>query len=195
MRTAIFNWLLFIFLITGCTKSELSPADYIKYFEENGMPESHTQIGNIKVEMKFIPAEYMLLKDDKAKNISQKTIDEKNDLVYLHLDFFDLESKSEAIRSTANNEMELYQKIEYASFKAQEDLSMIRGKDTVSCVLYHFERGYNLSSNNRMILGFPNKGEGNESITLRYEDKLFGIGIINLVIDKEKLNRVPKLKI
>ncbi len=189
---------LFAVLLSSCGRHKLEAKEYIKWVDESEILSSTKVIGNIEFTMRYIPAEYMLLKEIAAgKNVSKEVFNQKlkeqSKLIYINLQVKDLDSHSEAIRSGVRSMEDLSQKINHMSFNAQKDFELIQCDSLKKCVLYHFERSYDLASHNKIVMAFENNGHCESDIKLKYDDQVFDTGIINLVITKEQLAEVPAL--
>jgi hypothetical protein len=108
--------------------------------------------------------------------------------------------KSELLKAGISSLEEYNQRILYCSFQMQNDLKLLDGRDTLNCELFHFERVYNLAPYATFSLGFPlGKMECNgkqiNDKTLIYDDKMFGVGRINLTIKGKDIENIPHLLI
>ena len=88
------------------------------------------------------------------------------------------------------------EKLDYFAFNMQNDLSLVAGKDTLACVLHHFERTYNIAPYCDFLIAFELPVKNNSQVEDKifiFEDKLFKLGTIKLKIKKEDLHKVPTL--
>ena len=219
MRKCITN-LLFVFAVTlaacnnqsgssenSITESNaqstipLAPADYINWIEDpsNGLVADKT-IGDLTFSVFYKPVEYLVLKDLEADS-TLKSKFPKRQKQYDGMDYFSFRIKSnttdgELLRMSIKDENEYYARLEYISFKMQNDFKLITGTDTVDCGLYHYERTYGLAPHASFVLGFPKNNDfGTSAKQLLFEDKLFNKGNIYITIPAEKINSIPKLEI
>lgn len=189
----------------------VTPMGYMSWMENagNGI---HVQkkIGDYTFMAFYKPLEYVALLDLKKDSITEKKMKEKIN-EYKGLQYFTFRITSdnqqkELLKTNLNSEEDYYARIEYFSFKLQNDLKLIDGKDTLDCSLFHFERVYGLVSYATFVIGFPltKKEEKdlattdkivNGNKTLFYEDRIFGAGNIYMTIKEENLNRIPALTI
>ncbi len=104
-------------------------------------------------------------------------------------------TQEELLRYKAAGSDEYYRRLEYYSFKAQEDFALLAGKDSLKCKLFHFERTFGLAPILTFVLGFQGERKPEQDLTLVYNDRIFSNGIIKLHYGAETLNAIPELKI
>lgn len=189
---------------------ELAPKEYIRWIEdkEHGIQVKKT-IGDYTFATVYKPYEYLIAREIKKDSISAGILDEKinsiNDLQYFSFRISAENQNTELLKVGLSSQDEYYARIEYCSFKMQQDIKLVDNNDTLNCVLFHFERVYNIAPYATFVLGFPLTEKEKKDIqqgkkivhpdkTLSYEDKIFGIGKVNLTIKGENINRIPKLK-
>jgi hypothetical protein len=120
---------------------------------------------------------------------------------YEGMDYFSFRIKSngeqeELLRKGIRDESEYYSRLEYFSFRMQQDFKLISGTDTADCALFHYERVYGLAPHASFVLGFPKSADTKiRTKQILFEDKTFNMGNIYITISKEKLNDIPKLEI
>ncbi len=182
------------------TAQSLKPVEYLSWIEnkENGLhPEKI--IGNFKYSAFYQPFEYLLLKElpDSLKSVPAVFEERKHEyqgMEYVSYRIECLNEQNELLKINLNSENEYFSRIEYFSFKAQNEFKLINGKDTLPCAFYHFERVFGLAPYITLSLGFP--VTGNTRIKEKYilfEDKTFKNGSIYLNIPSGKLAAIPKL--
>ena len=179
----------------------LNAADYISWCEnkENGLI-AERQLGNFSFSTFYKTIPYQALKesmsiDSLTEKEFNKTVKEYGDMQYFSFRITDIKGNQELLKANLKSESEYYARIEYLSFKMQDNFKLIEGKDTLKCSMYHFERVYGLAPYATFVLGFPRSKDSDvSSKSLVYEDNLFNSGFIYLNIDKEVLTHLPKLK-
>jgi hypothetical protein len=103
---------------------------------------------------------------------------------------------NELLRFRLSGNEEYYRRLEYCSYNIQQDIKLIDGKDTLPCILHHYERAFGLAPEAVFTLVFEAKDtlyKGRQK-TLFFEDNLFGNGTINLNVSEESMNNIPDLK-
>jgi hypothetical protein len=179
----------------------LDPQNYMAWCEnkENGLI-ADKQIGNFSFSAFYKTNAYQALKesidlDSLNETEFNKTLNEYGDMQYFSFRITDTKGNQELLKTNLKSESEYYARIEYLSFKMQDNFKLIDGTDTLKCSLYHFERVYGLAPYATFVLGFPkSKTSEINGKSLVYEDNLFNNGLIYLNIDKETLTNLPKLK-
>lgn len=193
------------------TPSKLSSVEYMKWIEdaENGIKVNKT-IGNFTYSALYKPYEYLALidlkKDSPTKQEVNKVINEYNDYQYFTFRITANDQNTELLKVNLHSEDDYYSRIEYFSFKMQNDLKLIEGTDTLNCVMFHFERIYGLAPYATFVIGFPltkaeeqNIKNGKKIVyndkTIKFTDNIFGAGNVYINMKAENLNRIPKLEL
>ncbi len=188
-------------IFAGCARQELGPQAYAEWVKnaENGLRVSK-QVGENEFTLQYKPAAYEVLLHDHAP-ASQAALDEAvkplEELQYFTLCIRTAERKDPA-EASALDEADRNNRLNYLMFDMQADFALVDGKDTLPCVFYHYERNYNLSPENNILLGFeqlPGKAEQAADKTLIYTDQLLGSGPVQITIKAEDIQRIPRLKI
>jgi hypothetical protein len=177
----------------------LTPADYIEWCENeaNGLKQTK-EIGDFKFSAFMTPVDYLALKELKQDELpdAKKVAAGKKEyegLTYFSFRIENTKQQDELLKINLSSDNEYYGRLEYFSFKMQQDFKLIAGNDTVACGLYHFERIYGLAPYATFVVGFPATSK-NEDLKLWYHDNIFNNGIIILNFNKEIVNHLPKLK-
>jgi len=180
----------------------LSAADFLSWVndETNGMKVKKT-IGDITYTCLYKPIAYealLRLSDEKITDtLLNKEMDDIKGLQYLTLRITNIKGGKELLKESLQSNDEYYRRIEYCSFKMQDDIKLIDGNDTLDCKLFHFERVFDLAPEAVFVLAFAsNKSQTEEDVNnkiLSFDDKLFGNGKINIGIDKASLNNIPSV--
>lgn len=178
------------------TSEKLLPADYVSWVEnlQNGLRVEKT-IEDFTYTLQYKPLEYIALMELKKNSITtdelKKTTDNYSELQYLTFRISTTGS-GELLKKKLKNNEEYYHRIQYYSFEMQRDLKLIEGKDTLDCLLFHFERVYGLAPYATFVLGFPKSGNTNNK-TLLYDEKVFGTGKIYLTVQSKNYQKTPSL--
>lgn len=151
------------------------------------------QIDEIKFSLLRKPKDYIIaLKQMK----SNETVNLEND----DLQYFDLRIEidhfnMEFMKYNLPNAHDYDNRVSYYAFEFQKKIFLIDGKDTLPCVLYHFERTYDITPFGHFTLAFP--ASKNKDLvcaqTVFFPDEIFHKGIIKFTYLPENLIRVPKL--
>ena len=82
-------------------------------------------------------------------------------------------------------ENELTEKLNYLNSKIQLDFKIIQGKDTLPCVMTHFERNYGVAPYLSIQLAFENSiSLKKQDYAVLYADHLFNNGVMQLYAKK-----------
>ena len=146
--------------------------------------------------------DYVVLKDFSDTAQLNSEVFKQHQKEYQNMEYFtfrieSLKEKEELLKVGLKSESDYYSRIEYFSFKAQNDFKLIRGTDTLNCNLYHYERVYGLAPYATMLLGFPAQENKNtkQDMYLLFEDKTFKNGHIYLNIKQQDLASIPTLQL
>lgn len=179
-----------------------SPA-YQKSIEdkEHGFTTEKT-IGDFTFMLQYKPHEYIISKEEHGRNLSaaelKKKIHEIDGLQYYNFRIKAKDQNLELLKIGANTDEEYQKRISYFSYRMQNDLQLVDGTDTLNCALFHFERIYGTAPYSTFSLGFPAghspANNGFTKKTLIYEDNVFGLGTINLSLELDKIELLPKLQ-
>lgn len=196
-----------VLLVRDCNSSvrSLGPADYVNWVEdpENGLHITKA-VGETTIELQYKPQDYQVLKDNPQTELSLDEFKsqqaEISDMQYFTLRISNSKG-GDLLRSDASGVSDFSQRLAYFSSAMQKDISLIDGKDTVKCLLFHFERSYGIDPRSTFVLGFPfakNKNTlpgKNEDKTVLFDDHEIGTGPVMITIEAEKLALLPQLKL
>ncbi|HEY1041025.1 MAG TPA: hypothetical protein VGF30_16540 [Bacteroidia bacterium] len=199
---------ILFFLPGSCNKSGnevfvVSSKDDIKQFikKENEKYGQEKKIKDINFKLNYISGDQMALRDvQDLEAISQPQFDSivKN---YDSLLVFNLEISIDNFNDEllkykldGNIDASYNKRIDYYMFGMQKDINIVlAGKDTVPCILYHFERNYGVSPKNNFMLGF--RASSLKDAVLVYENKFLDAGIIKFAINEEEIINHTHIKI
>lgn len=195
---------MFIFCATSCENHYLNPSAYCHWLEDisHGLRVVTTK-GAFQFTLQYKPWEYVTLKE-KGRAIKTKKDLESSGRQYQGMQHYNLqllskEAKGEVLRVGAGSDEVYQERISYFSYPAQQDFMLIDGKDTLPCLLYHFERSYALAPYCNMVLGFAAKeGLSKEDIqdkTLVYDDRMLGCGKTLLTVKAEDIRNLPEINL
>ena len=87
-------------------------------------------------------------------------------------------------------------RLSYYLNRAQQDLKLVYGSDTLAPASYLFETNYNLTPQETMVAGFvlpQNDKEIRQPVQLAYYDRMFRNGIIKASWTPEQIKSIPAL--
>lgn len=183
-------------------KKLLRPRDYLSWMENpnNGMIVSH-RISDMSFSVFYKPLDYVALKELDKTDVDLPELTKKREelegLQYFTLRIASEESK-DLLRAHETSSEDYNLRIQYFSFHMQNDIRLVDGRDTIPCVLNHFERTYGLAPYRDFVLAFDqseNSGQQNEisDKTIIYEDRIFGKGTVKLKVKAQDIKHIPQI--
>ncbi len=88
-------------------------------------------------------------------------------------------------------------RLEYFTGVVNRDIYIVSDKDTLFCSDTHLQRTYGLNKDITLLLAFPKskKNEISSEQTFVYDERLFNLGKINFLQNRETLPNYPTLRI
>lgn len=180
-------------------REKLTPLQYAVYMEdpENGLKVTRN-VNGFDFILQYEPIDYKIVKAYRGKIISSSVLQEER-MNYDSLQYYVLKikgSSSDLLKQDVADEAAYYARLQYLSAAVQQDLYVIEGKDSLACVLSHFERDYSLSPYVTLVLGFEEKKCGDENIADKvfvYDDHAFGNGIVKIQVKSDDIKNIPAL--
>lgn len=207
MRKTIYILLLLVITSACNTVPESLPVtEYIKWVEnpKNQLKKEKT-IGDYAYKVFYKPAEYIALReavnkgDQNNTQAINKRIQDITGFYQFNFDIVSADGKTSALKQNTTNEQEFGARINYFVSHAQQDFKLVQGTDTLACISYHFERTYDITPNNTILLGFEipkNENEDKrEDIQLIFKNRLFNSGDIKFQFSEKTLNNIPRLNL
>lgn len=187
-------FLTILLVLMGCETKELEPEQYIRWVDdkENGLIKEES-IGKIKYTVSYRPSDYQkakyLLDND---TFGLKHSETKNHAFIVKMEPID--GKTQILTINAREKEEPFQRINYYLSEAQNYISLLEGADTVNVSNYIYERFYNVSPAQNLVMGFQqNQNLGESDLSFIMEDKIFNTGKIIFNFSKTDLKNIPKL--
>lgn len=186
--------ILFSFLVS-CKKATLSHVDYINWVEneDNGLNVGK-EFKDINYQILYKPVSYIVAKElvnGGIKNNEVATrIKELGDMQYATLRI-KVANSNEVMGANIKSQNEYYERLEYFMNNIQNDLVLIEDKDTLPCLLAHFERSYGLSPYNNFVLAFGKSINKKADKLIVFDDNIFGTGRVILKIENKDIEDEP----
>jgi len=188
-----------LLLVRSCgEKQSLSPADYVRWVEDesNGL-QVRKRIGAYEYTLQFRPHDYVALKDHGPAGLSPALMEEEKtamaDMQYFTLRIAAEDHADDLLKYDTGDDQDYFSRLEYFSAAMQNDLSLAEGKDTLPCLLFHYERTYGIDPHSTFLLAFPKSKYAASDKRLIWNDRVLGSGPVHLLIKAENLNRIPHL--
>jgi hypothetical protein len=166
--------------------------------EQNGLIQKK-KIGGIEISACYKPEEYNMLKELGPENIKNKSTIDEYKSTNGALQFYELNISKDSVDfiQKQSTDIEDYQnQLYYFTFTFQNDIKLIYpGQDTLSPILYHFERAYSLSNKKKMIIAFDIPKENSDDRVVQIDSPLLSTGVVNLYFSKENINKAESLKL
>jgi hypothetical protein len=182
-RISILKWVV-VLLITGCNHktAERLYWDYVNNPDNKIF--QRIKVGDVYASIKWLPKQYRQMIYGRFDADTDNSGDDG--LYYFNAK---LEKKS--------GEKPTKEKLLYLDFDIQKNFVLLAGTDSIApAICQKIENG--IAGSYEYMLAFekpPNsQKEGDNSFSVIYNDKLFGIGTIAFVYDKDDIKKIPKLK-
>jgi len=189
---------LAITIFVGCSKETLKPSELINWVNdsENGLIQKQI-INDFDFEVLYKPTDYVIALEGRTDQLTEEAYSELKSSVgemqYLDLKIKSAAENTDALSGAIKSQDDYYERLDYFVTYAYQDIQLVQGEDTLSPLIYHFERTYGLTPYNTILLGFE-KTESPGDRTLIIDDQVLGIGRVKFVFDEEKINETPTLK-
>ena len=198
--------ILFALLLNSCAQTPLHHT-YLEWVEseESGLRKSKP-IGNYKYSIQYKPWSYIAKRKLRNDNYNvehlRAQITGMSDLQYFTLRIGLRSEQGDILESGINDRSQYQERIAYLNAHLNQDIFLLEGGDTLSCVLHHFERDFGLTPYINITLGFQINEEEKEAVlketrfdysdkVLVFDDRVFGTGMVKLTILKEDLLGIP----
>lgn len=178
---------------------KLVPAQYVRWVEDeqNGLKKEKT-IDDIIFSAQYKPAQYVVCEEERKDSITgsevQKKLGELGGMQYYDLKITLKSGQGELLKYNLSSAEQYQDRVNYFSFGMQKDIQLVDGNDTLPCLLYHYERVYDVAPYGTFILGFAPGKNPKANKTLLLFDKGFNKGIVKLYFEEKDIEYVPQLQ-
>jgi hypothetical protein len=185
---------------TNMTQTKLLPEEYVGWVEakENGLKKEKT-IEDIKFTAQYKPYQYVICEEARTNALPDTTFKKKtgelNGMQYYNLRIEVKDGNGELLKYGVASASEYKQRVNYFSFGMQNDIKLVEGNDTLPCLLYHYERAYDVVPYGTFLLAFPLSKNSNSDRTLIFFDRGFNKGIIKFFYRGVDINNQPQLQV
>lgn len=209
-KIGLYTTLCFIALamFSSCRKSDqesytISSSDDINEFvkEQKETLTYEKKIKEVNYKLYYISNEQMALKQ--INDISKINQTQYDSIVrnYDSLLFFNLEIdidnfNGELLQYKLDEDAEASynDRVDYYAFRMQKNISIVLNeRDTIPCMLYHFERNYGISPKSNFMIGF--KTPSIKNAVFVYENKCLKTGPIKFALQEKSIVHHPHIKI
>ena len=196
------KYLLFISVLVlgvSCKRKQVSPESFLAYVDDpsNGLIRKE-EIGDLVFSFQYRPPAYEVLRNNKSEpalaDMFDTRVQEQGTMQYF---LFRIGTKAKGQDVLAMNKAgaDYNTMIDYFNTRIIDDMKLVDGKDTLPCVIHHWERTYHIAGYQTLMLGFeaPTETAHHNTKTLVYEDQLFGIGRLQLSIAGNDIDNIPQI--
>lgn len=180
-------------------KKSLAPVEFVKWVKDeyHGLKKEKS-VGDIIFSAQYKPVEYVICMEEKSMRIADSVVKKKKlelgDMQYIDFKIAINSGQGELLKYELSSASQYEERVNYFSFKMQDDIKLLNGSDTISCALFHFERAYDVAPYSTFVLGFPLRKDKTKNLVLVYHDNIFKKGIIKLEFKNSNIKAIPKLK-
>lgn len=199
-RLTTLLFIIFSLMIMSCSNSTLSPSEYVKYVadESNGLVKTKN-IGEVNVKVQYKPIPYVIANELRTNDIDkdefEKREKELSSMQYYNLTL-DITDARNILNYNVSNQSHQQERIHYLSFGMQQDIRLMENGKELPCVLYHFERTYDISKERTFLVAF-NQEESTKNATKTFilDSSVLGIGTIKIQFNGKDIQQLPKMKV
>lgn len=194
----IFGYVAVCLAVVGCAPSELAPEELIAFVEnpDNRLRQAR-EAGDYRFELQYKPSDYVALKETSRAAFSPAEHAERTrelgSIVQFNLRL-QHSHENDFLSSSNEDPQDYFDRLEYYSLFANENMLLVTGSDTLYPSLYHFEHTYNLAPYNTVVLGFEHPAPLSSDLTFIYDDHVLGTGPVKFSLDIQDLEAIPALK-
>ncbi len=182
------------------TSIVLPVADYLEWVRnpENGL-RKEKEIDELGFQLQYKPYEYIICLEERVNEIPdtllQKKLAELEGVQYYDLKISLKEGEGEILKFNISSADQYNKRVKYFAFEMQNDIQLVEGNDTLPCLLYHFERTYDVAPSCTILLGFNyDKTKAGKQKTLLVYDRTFNKGLLKFTFKENKFLNLPKLQ-
>jgi len=182
------------------TSTKLSPGQYVQWVEakENGLRKEKV-IDDIIYSGQYKPCNYVICEEERTNSLADSTLKKKtgelNGMQYYNLRIEIKDGHGELLKYGIASADEYKERLNYFAFGMQNDVKLVEGNDTVPCLLFHYERTYDVVPYGTFLLAFPLPKNAATDRTLIFFDHGFNKGIIKLFYRGVDINNQPQLEV
>ncbi|MCD6067123.1 MAG: hypothetical protein K0S33_1949 [Bacteroidetes bacterium] len=194
MRAVVF--IVSVLLLFSCSKEELEKKEYMDWYATHTEEMSREQsFGSLTFKTTYLPAELVATRncsDCKANGLKEAIAGQQQ---YLQFRLrIASENNPDVLKEQAHDEAEYNAQRDYYENGLADDVFVVSGKDTLTCLMHHMERNYNALPYAEILFAFE-PGDRKSDCYLVLNDKVFGKGYIKFYFPKEIFEKGPTLKI
>lgn len=181
-------------------EKSLIPLEYVDWVNDKEHNLNKTKrIGEFGFTVFNKPVDYLICLDQRKEEISTLSYDqvkkEFGNLLYFDFKIEADDIPTELLKYKVGGEAEYQRRITYFAYEMQNDFCLVDNNDTLPCIMFHYERTYDIVPYAKVLLGFdPLKNNASKTFEFIYQDRVFSNGLIKFTFRKSDLENIPKLK-
>lgn len=188
-------------LIRNSSSQTLSQREYVTWMQEPGNGFCNIkEMDDLCYTLQYRSYDYIICIENKGTPVpdssKKQRYDDLKGMKYFELIIKLTNGSGELLKHKLSSNSNYTARVQYFAFDMQKDIQIKYGDgEPQPCVLYHFERTYDIVPYAKFILGFE-KVEGNDSqdIVVEYNDHVFDKGLMKFRFNIENFNKIPKLQ-
>lgn len=182
------------------TGEVFSVQEYVNWMQDlkNGF-RKEKRMDDLDFVLQYKPYEYIVCMEQREEKIHdtllKSRIDELKGVQYFDLKILLNEQEGELLKYKISSNDQYQKRVNYFAFGMQDDIQLVEGNDTLPCVLYHFERTYDVAPYCTILVGFNlDKNNFQKQKTFLFHDKTFNKGLLKFTFKENRLTNLPKLE-
>jgi hypothetical protein len=179
----------------------LSQREYVSWMQNpaNGFCKIN-EMDDLIFMLQYRSYDYIICKENKGTPLFLASKKERYDDLK-GMEFFELTVKltigsGELLKYKLSSSTQYSSRVQYFAFDMQKDIQIKFGSgEKQPCVLFLFERTYDIAPYAKFLIGFEKKEENSmQDIIVEYNDRIFDKGLIKFIFIKDDFNKLPKLQ-
>lgn len=181
-------------LLSGCS-SALTPEAYLQWVESYDNPlHQQRRAGAYVFDLQYKPAPYLRMQQEGVhfSPASLRSGEATDAMQYYTLTLGLADGKSDFLDYQVTTVAGQQEKLYYFSYGFQEHIYLLENGQKLPCLLFHFERSYDLKPTRTFVLGFDNPGGSAAPATVVIDSPWLQSGPVQFHINK---TNTPTIKI
>jgi hypothetical protein len=158
-------------------------------------------VSEVIYQLSFVPQQQMALmelglgpNDTLKTSVYNEALKHYSAMTYFNLKIKVPSNAGEALKYNLTSSKEYEERIKYAAFNMEHDVTLIQDSNKLSPGLFHFERAFETNAYLNFMLAFDNKNFlKDKAFTIQFQDELFKKGNINFKFTEWQLINLPTI--
>ena len=191
------KWIVVVLvLVCGCKKANLTPDEYLNWMKKTKDMSKGKEIGNYKYKVDVIPAEWIAYTNLFPKNNIgdyKNKLEQAAGMNYFRLTIDMKAGGPNALKYNLHKEQEYFERLYYVSYLMKDDIKMIVNEKEYPCMLYSYERAYDLNSRLSFMVGFAKPPKPGDDVVVEVIPTGLNNDRVKLKFDGDVFQSFPKL--